>query len=576
VRSAARVLDRCLADPASILDLHEACRVYTREEVVAGLLDAIGWREDCVLDGLRLLEPASGSGVFVRIAAERLIGSFQRHKRPVNAQVLECAITAYEIHPDACREARAVVSRALAAKGLTTSDSRRLAALWIREADFITSSDTSQFTHIVGNPPYVRWSKIPLAFRTLYARSIPAVMQRGDLCVPFLYKSAAALLPGGKLAFVCSDRWLRANYGTDLRQYLRETIRTLAHIEIHDVPVFDRNVNSYASITIFSRPAEVGAVDKGARTLFGQPGSVAELARCFRQLANGPGKAALRTIEEPLGPRPAIFLREQGKVRALRKLEAQMPTLEESGCSIRVGAALGHTPAFVVDRPDAAIESALLLPYATSRDIHNGEIRIDRWLIDVFDKRGHLIDLNHYPGARKHLLRFRSKLSDRSCVSRSEHWYRTIDKISREFAAQPKILICGIARVPRLALATQTVQPGNSLYSITSSDWPLAAVFNVLSAGILGLFADAYSPRVNGGFLRFHGVVLGKVRLPAWTSVPADMRQSLALPESGPRLLEAVTRLYKFPKTLLDEYALEAVQEMTSPNRFTGVIPSKA
>ncbi len=524
------------------------------------------------MDGQRLLEPAAGNGVFVRIAAERLIGSFQRRKRPVDPQVLAGAITAYEIHPGACREAKATVSLTLANHGLSAKDSRRLAALWIHEGDFIASSDIGKFTHIVGNPPYVRWSKIPQVFRTLYARSIPEGMQRGDLCVPFLYKSALALVPGGMLAFVCSDRWLRAKYGADLREYLRETIRTLAHIEIHDVPVFDRDVNSYASITIFSRPAGVGSVGERARTLFGQPSSVADLARCFRQLKNGPDKMGLRTIEEPLGPRPAILLREQWKVRALRKVEARMPTLEESGCSIRVGAALGHIPAFVVDGLDSKIERALLLPYATSRDIQNGGIRINRWLIDVFDTRGGLITLNEYPRAREHLLRFRSKLSDRSCVRRPKDWYRTIDKISREFAAQPKILICGIARVPRLALATQTVQPGNSLYSITSSDWPLAAVFNVLSAGILGLFADAYSPRVNGGFLRFHGVVLGKLRLPAWTSVQADIQQSLALPESGPSLIETVTRLYKLPKALLDEYAVpsEARKDLSleMPSRF--------
>jgi adenine-specific DNA-methyltransferase len=554
--SATHALKPCRADTASVLNLHEACRVYTREEIAAGLLDAIGWREDCVLDGRRLLEPAAGNGVFVRIAAERLIGSLQRRKRPVNTQALADAITAYEIHPDACREAKGAVSCALANQGLTAKDSRRLADQWIREGDFITSTDTGKFTHIVGNPPYVRWSRIPQVFRTLYAPSIPAVVQRGDLCVPFLYKSAIALLPGGMLAFVCSDRWLRAKFGADLRECLRETIRTLAHIEIHDVSVFDRNVNSYASITIFRRPADAASIDERSRTLFGQPGSVAELARCFRQLANGLDKSTLRTIEEPLGPRPAIFLREQAKVRAIRNLEAQMPTLEESGCSIRVGAALGHTPAFVVETTDSTIERALLLPYATSRDIHNGKIRINRWLVDVFDENGHLINLSRYPGARRHLLRFRSELSGRSCVRGPKDWYRTIDKISREFAAQPKILICGIASAPRLAFAGRTVQPGNSLYSITSSVWPLAAVFNVLSAGILGLFADAYSPRVNGGFLRFHGVVLGKLRLPAWTSVPADIQQSLALPESGPSLLEAVTQLYRFPKTLLDGYAV--------------------
>ena len=104
------------------------------------------------------------------------------------------------------------------------------------------------------------------------------------------------------------------------------------------------------------------------------------------------------TIEEPLGSRPAITLRSRSKARAIRNIEAQMPTIEESGCCIRVGAALGHTPAFVIGHCDSAVERRLLLPYATSRDVQNSQVHSSRWLINVFDQRGHLIDLNRYPG----------------------------------------------------------------------------------------------------------------------------------------------------------------------------------
>jgi len=378
-------------------------------------------------------------------------------------------------------------------------------------------------------------------------------MQKGDLCVPFFHKSVGHLKPGGRLAFVCSDRWLRANYGAGLRAYLRSNVRTLAHIEIHDLPVFDRNVNAYAAVTILERLDDAG--HRGTRTLFAQPTSVAELNRCLRRVAYGSDKSVMLTVEEPLGCRPAIMLRNRSTVRALRKIEAQMPTIEESGCSIRVGAALGFTPAFVVEQHNAAIESALLLPYASSRDVRDGQVCVTRWVIDVFDEQGELINLSQYPAAREYLLQFKRELLQRSCVRRPEQWYRTIDKIYRQLAASPKILICGIARAPRLALATQVVQPGNSLYSITSSDWPLKAVFNVLSSGVLGLCADAYSCRVNGAFLRFHGVVLKKLRLPIWTSVPGEIQQCLTVPDSGSALLEAVAQLYSTSKALFEEYS---------------------
>ena len=107
-----------------------------------------------------------------------------------------------------------------------------------------------------------------------------------------------------------------------------------------------------------------------------------------------------------------------------------------------------------------------------------------------------------------------------------------------------------------MALTTQVVQPGNSLYSITSSEWPLTAVANVLSSGVLGLFAEAYSCRVNGHFLRFHGVVLKKLRLPRWLTVPEEIRGCLSAPESNSALMEAVAQLYDTAEGLLEEYSV--------------------
>lgn len=538
----------------SVSKLHQACRVYTRRELAAGLLDAIGWREDRVLAGQRLLEPAAGNGVFLRLAGERLIASLRRHNRPVTIPALEGAVTGYEIYPQACQEARLAVAEVLLEGGLTTSGARHVAARWIREGDFLTADDLGTFTHVAGNPPYVRWSNVPNALRQWYSRFLPEAVQKGDLCVPFFYRSVAHLRPGGMLAFVCSDRWLRADYGVGLRDYLSANVKTVAYIELDDLPAFDRNVHAYAAVTILNR-ADNSVRGGSIRTLFAQPTTLTELDQCLDRVAYGSCKSPMIAVEEPLGCRPAIMLRDQSKVRVVRKLEAEMPTIEESGCSIRVGAALGHTPAFVIEHCESGIEPELLLPYATSRDLQNGHVRTARWVINLFDEQGHLIDLKRHPGAREHLLQFKGKLLRRSCVRRPGQWYRTIDKISRRFAASPKILICGIAKAPRLALAKQIVQPGNSLYSITSSEWPLAAVFNVLSSGVLGLFADAYSCRVNGAFLRFHGVVLRKLRFPMWTSVPREIQQCLTVPDSQSTLLEAASELYRTPMALFEEYA---------------------
>src|SRR5437016_5450670 len=71
------------ADQRSVLALHQTCRVYTRKEIAVGLLDAIGWRADRCLKDQRLLEPAAGNGVFLRLVAERLMESLHRYHDPL-------------------------------------------------------------------------------------------------------------------------------------------------------------------------------------------------------------------------------------------------------------------------------------------------------------------------------------------------------------------------------------------------------------------------------------------------------------------------------------------------------------
>src|SRR5207244_1816719 len=116
----------------------------------------------------------------------------------------------------------------------------------------------------------------------------------------------------------------------------------------------------------------------------------------------------------------------------------------------------------------------------------------------------------------------------RHCVKRPAEWFRTIDVINPKLAASSKILIAGIAKRPRLAIDPGCVQPGNSIYAILSDEWPITALYRLLRTGILGMFVAAYSPRMSGGFLRFHKAVLRNIRIPSWAALPGSIRQALS------------------------------------------------
>jgi hypothetical protein len=78
----------------------------------------------------------------------------------------------------------------------------------VRTTDFLLAEIAEEsFSHVAGNPPYARWSKIPPKLRSQYEVRLPQAVARGDLFLPFLDLSIGYLRKGGRLGFVCSDRW---------------------------------------------------------------------------------------------------------------------------------------------------------------------------------------------------------------------------------------------------------------------------------------------------------------------------------------------------------------------------------
>lgn len=183
--------------------------MYTLPEVAGRVLDQVGWRAASDLSKERLLEPAAGAGEFVVQAAIRLVKSYRNHGIEPRARHLRSRITAFELHPGAAREARQRVREALRSQGVHPRTAAACSAAWVRNADFLLSEAPPEpYTHVVGNPPYIRWSKVPAPLKSLYEERLAAEMARGDLFLPFLDRSFDLLAPDGRCGFLCADRWL--------------------------------------------------------------------------------------------------------------------------------------------------------------------------------------------------------------------------------------------------------------------------------------------------------------------------------------------------------------------------------
>ena len=106
------------------------------------------------------------------------------------------------------------------------------------------------FDVVFGNPPYVRQEQLgPLKtyFQAAYAETYSGT---ADLFVYFFHQGVKLLREGGKLGFIASNSWLRANYATPLRTFLRDQVTVEQLIDLGDNRVFADAPDLYPAIPL--------------------------------------------------------------------------------------------------------------------------------------------------------------------------------------------------------------------------------------------------------------------------------------------------------------------------------------
>ncbi len=450
-RSREPVVDR------AVQELHARCGVYTKPEIVNEILDAVGWTSGADLAETRLLEPAAGNGAFLVAAAERLIASFRRRDIDPKAAQLVDRISAFEIHPAAAGEARMRVWKTLLKSGLHHRTATACVNAWIADEDFLMAEPGNwNFTHAVGNPPYIRWSKIPEPLKSRYAARLPGKVTGGDLFLPFLDMALDFLEVGGRCGFLCSDRWRFMAFGQAFRDKWTPRLKIISERSIDAAEAFATGVDAYPSILVASKRAEKRKASAGARRR----------------------------------------------------------TLADANCLIRVGPALGHTPAFVLRPEENDVEQELLRPWIDGSEISEGRVTWrGRRVVAMHDDDGRLIDLDRFPLLAARLERFKTKLENRSIVRNGAAWYRTIDRTLAVDWARPKLVLPELAKVPRLAVDRSGAIPSHGVYAIFAPDDDVDELYGRLKDGGLERALVGIAPKIKGGYIRCYRRFLATVPL---------------------------------------------------------------
>ncbi len=506
----------------------EKGEIFTKPEVVEFMLDVSGLDSASVLKTARILEPSCGHGDFVLPVADRLVHAKKSSKKPLDVDSLADAMLAFDIVKANVDETRSRLRHLLVSHRLPARSASFLADRWVRHEDFLQADVPGVFTHVVGNPPYVRVEAIPKPLLDFYRHTFSTMSDRADLYIPFFEKSLGLLVAGGQLCFICTDRWTKNQYGRRLRALISERYSFDLYTDLYGEEAFQSKVLTYPAITLISRKQH------DATCIYHEPELTAEIAHSIRiaiTTKKPPQIPNLHIRKDVVsGEHPWLF-GSADQVKFVKRLEESFPSLEEAGCNVYIGAATGNNEVFVVDGT-VDIEESRKLPVISASEIRQGELSPKgNFIINTYDDDG-VIDLSDFPKLERYLNNHKAALRKRHVAKNSPaRWYKTIDRLHPSRARKPKLLIPDIKSKLTIVFDSGKYHPNNSIYYICSDNWDLHALKAVLAAGIGNLFVQTYTTKVAGGNMRFQAQHLRRIRVPHWTSV--SRATQLALAEAG-------------------------------------------
>jgi adenine-specific DNA-methyltransferase len=504
--------------------------VFTRRWVVEVLLDLAGYVADRDLARLRLVEPSCGSGAFLGPAVERLLASAIAHGRPLAS--LGDAVRAYDLQAGHVAEASAICRDLVLMAGATGEVADDLSTRWVRHADFLLDDLGDRAADVViGNPPYIRYDDLPAELAASYRATWPTMRGRGDIYVGFIERSLRLLAPGGRVGFICADRWMRNQYGAALRELVCGSY-AVEHIwTMHDVDAFESEVSAYPAITVLANRPQASVVVADTTAAFGAESAGALSAASLDELTAGFDGIGVKAHRLPrwFGGSELWPTGSPARLALIEHLNERFRPLhdQQTGTRVSIGVATGADKVYVTKDPSVA-EPDRLLPLAMRRDLMSGTFEWrGNYLVNPWAQDGSLVSLDDYPRMAAYLAGH-PELRDRHVAQRDpRRWHRTIDKVNAGLTPQPKLLLQDMKAHIHPVLEPGGHYPHHNLYYVISERWDLEVLGGLLLSRVAQAFIEAYCVRMRGGTLRFQAQYLKRIRVPEPGSMTPATREAL-------------------------------------------------
>ncbi len=465
------------------------------------------WQDELV--GIRLLDPACGSGAFLIEAFDQMYAEYQqsnerltelRGARPLldlDRRILENNLYGVDLNDEAVEICRLSlwIKTAHRGKPLTSLDhSIRVGNSVVDDtsvhpqafdwqAAFPEVFQAGGFDVVVGNPPYIRQEWLA-PYKPHWETAFRSYHGVADIFIYFFERGLQILRDGGRLAFITSGSWVRGNFGGPLRKYLVENAAIESMVDFGEFQPFEDAEMIRPSIAVLKKQPTPGKM------------------RIFKWLTSGRPPENLSEVVETAPVMQTEHLGTEAweldsdDVLALRRKMSEFgqTLLKYTDGEIYRGIVSGCTEVFVITptlreqliREDRR-SSEIIRPFAQGTHLRPWYMEDSNEYL-VFSRRG--ITIDEYPAILSYLEEHRTRLepkpkdwpTGRNWPGRKPgayKWYEIQDTIDywEEFN-RPKIIWPDISKLPRFSMDLAGRHLGNTAFIIPAEDYFLLGILN--------------------------------------------------------------------------------------------------
>ncbi len=322
------------------------------------------------------------------------------------------------------------------------------------------------FDVVMGNPPYIRQEE--LGEQKTYLTKYEVYAGTADIYAYFYELGINVLKQTGLLSFITSNKFIKANYGKNLRNYLTKQ-NLLEIIDFGELPVF-QEAATFPVVILLQKDYQVHYTNFTQISTLKFDSLIEETQKYRFQLP----KSAFSNEN--------WMLSNEGENAIIEKMKSVGIPLKKhlKEIQIKYGIKTGFNKAFIIDEATRAIlikkdpkSIDLIKPFVVGDDVRNYEIR-DKGKFIILTKIG--VKIDEYPAIFEHLSQYQDELEKR--WDKGNHWWelRACDYYD-EFL-KPKIIYPVIAKESRFTIDKIGYFSNDKTFIIPQEDFELLGFLN--------------------------------------------------------------------------------------------------